>query len=66
VTTLKAYQSPIEVYSVPLGDDTYSYARKMHERNHMRGPIAAFRIESGGVERTFSVSELASYKPPLQ
>ena len=65
VTTLKADHSPIEVYTVPFGDDPYSYARKMHERNHMSGPIAAFRIERGGVESTLSVSELAAYKPPM-
>jgi len=41
VITLKADHSAIEVYSVPLGDDPYTYARKMHERNNMRGPIAS-------------------------
>jgi len=66
VTTLEADDSPIEVYSVPLGDDPYSYARKMHEKNHMRGPISSFRIESGGVERTLSISEITDYKSPTR
>jgi len=63
VTTSKADDSAIEVYSVPMGDDPHSYARNMRERDKMRGPIAAFRIESGSVERKYSLAEIATYKP---
>ena len=64
VITLNSGQSPNEFYSVPLGDDPYSYSRHMHERNNMRGPISAFRIECGGLTRTHAISEIANYTPP--
>ena len=60
VTTLKADHSPIEVHSVPLGVDPYSYARDLHDRD--RGsdkPIAAFLIESGNEKRNVSAAEIA-------
>ena len=66
VTTLKADGSTIEVYSVPLGDDPYSYARHMHERDKIRGPIAAFHIGSDNVERKLSLAELVAHKSPAR
>jgi hypothetical protein len=64
VHTLDADGSPIEIYSVSRGTDPYAYAKEIEVRKRGVGkPIAAFLIESGGVARTFSATEVASYIP---
>jgi hypothetical protein len=64
VSTLKADHSTIEVHSVPIGTDPYSYAKHLAERTRDSTKSAsAFLIESGGQRRTLSASELEVYAP---
>jgi hypothetical protein len=64
VHTIDANQATIEVYSVPLEDDPYSFAKRVEERNRDAArPAKAFVIETRRERRTFSSSELAAYTP---
>lgn len=65
VATLNGDDSPIEVHSVPLGDDPYTYAKRMNERLERNGSpvVPAFAIESHGEKRKVSAGELAAYEP---
>ena len=64
VHTIDSNQATMEVYSVPLEDDPYYYAKRIEER--LRGTpraVSAFIIETIRGKRTFSASELAAYTP---
>jgi hypothetical protein len=64
VFTLDANQAMIEVHSVPLETDPYSYAKRLEEKNRdMIRPIEAFVIETRRGRRTISSAELAAYVP---
>lgn len=64
VMTLGADRTPIELHSVPLGADAYSYAKSLSERSRGSArPIAACIIERRGVKRTMSAADLAAYSP---
>ncbi len=55
-------QTTIEVHSVPLEDDPYTYAKRLEERNRdVSPPVSAFIIETRRERRTFSPSELMAY-----
>ncbi|MBR1241591.1 hypothetical protein JQ620_15790 [Bradyrhizobium sp. AUGA SZCCT0274] len=54
----------LEVHSVPLEDDPYSFARRLGERYREVGkPVGSFVVETRRERRTFSPSELAGYTP---
>lgn len=62
-------QTTIEVHSVPLEDDPYSYAKRLEERSRdVIPPISAFIVETRRERRTFSPSELMAYtqRTPLK
>jgi hypothetical protein len=64
VHTFNASQEPMEVHSVPLEDDPYSYAKRLEERNRDGArPISSLIIETRRERRAFSASELAAYTP---
>jgi hypothetical protein len=64
VFTLDDNQSTIEVYSVPLEVDPYSYAKRLEEQDRGRARrAAAFVVQTRRGRRTFSPSELADYVP---
>jgi len=65
VSSLKADHSPIEVHSVPIGTDPYSYAKHLEERGRKADrPIHAFLIETdGGNRQTVTATQIASYSP---
>jgi hypothetical protein len=64
VHTIDSNQTTMEVYSVPLEDDPYYYAKRLEE--HIRGTkmaATAFIVETRRGRRNFSASELAAYTP---
>lgn len=64
VLTLDANQSTIEVHSVPLEADPYSYAKRLEERDRDNAkPAVAFVVQTRRGNRIFSPSELAAYVP---
>jgi hypothetical protein len=64
VYTFNADKEPLEVHSVPLEDDPYSYAKRLEEKNRDGArPISSLMIETRRERRTFSASELAAYTP---
>ena len=60
VHTLKADNSPIEIYSVPLGDNPYSYAKEIYRRKSEPAQqlISSFVIESEGKMRAISKMDI--------
>jgi hypothetical protein len=69
VHAIDANQVTIEVYSVPLDDDPYTYAKRLEERSRdAPSPISAFIIETRRERRIFSRSELMAYtqRSPLK
>lgn len=64
VFTLDANRATIEVHSVPLETDPYSYAKRLEEQDRDKAkPAAAFVVQTRRGSRTFSPSELAAYVP---
>lgn len=62
VRVLDAQQATIEIHSVPIEDDPYTYAKRLEERT--RGSAthgSAFVVETKRERRTFSRVELTAY-----
>jgi hypothetical protein len=64
VFTLDSNQVTIEIHSVPLETDPYSYAKRLEEKNRDADrPANSFVVETRRGRRTFSSAELAAYVP---
>lgn len=60
VTTLATDNSPIEVYSVPLGQDGFDYARRLLERSQTRGVVSRILVEANGEKRWLHPQDLSA------
>jgi hypothetical protein len=60
VTTLATDNSTIEVYSVPLGQDGFDYARRLLERGQTRGVVSRILVEANGEKRWLHPQDLSA------
>lgn len=64
VHTFNAQGAPIEVHSVGLESDPYTYAKRLEERSRgTANPISKVVIETRRERRTFTASELTVFAP---
>jgi hypothetical protein len=61
VSTLKEDNSPLEVFSVPLGVNPYAYAKRMAQRNSVSSAVQNYLIESNGRKEKISREALLAW-----